>query len=244
MDMPEERSEHAGGPYKPLEKTIALVGLMGAGKSSVGRRLALELGVPFRDADDEIVIAAGRPIPDIFSERGEDEFRAGERRVIARLLDERPHILATGGGAFMNPVTRVLMRQSAITVWLRADIDTLVKRVARRDDRPLLRDANPREVLLKLMAQRYPIYAEADWVIDSRDGPHSATVEAVIRTLSLRLPPASPPVSSPVSQPDAAAAPPPATSAQEPRRSASRPARRSGHRHRPRSARVKGNKPA
>jgi shikimate kinase len=170
-------------PRSPLKRTIALVGLMGAGKSSVGRRLAVQLGVPFKDADDEIVIAAGRPIADIFADRGEDEFRAGERRVIARILDDPPHILATGGGAFMNPVTRVLMRQRATTVWLRADLETLVKRVSRRDDRPLLRNADPRVVMASLMDQRYPIYAEADIIVESREGPHHLTVDAVIEAL-------------------------------------------------------------
>lgn len=167
----------------PLQRTIALVGLMGAGKSSVGRRLAVQLGVPFKDADDEIVIAAGRPIADIFAERGEDEFRAGERRVIARILDDPPHILATGGGAFMNPLTRIILRQRATTIWLRADIETLVKRVSRRDDRPLLRNADPRVVMTELMERRYPIYQEADLVVDSREGPHQITVDAVIAAL-------------------------------------------------------------
>jgi shikimate kinase len=166
-----------------LLRTVALVGLMGAGKSSVGRRLALQLGVPFKDADDEIVIAAGRPISDIFAERGEDEFRAGERRVISRILDDPPHVLATGGGAFMNPVTRVLMRQRATTIWLRADLETLLKRVSRRDDRPLLRNGDPREVMLRLMNERYPTYAEADIVVESKDGPHQATVDAIIVAL-------------------------------------------------------------
>lgn len=175
--------DHHELSYQPLKRTIALVGLMGAGKSSVGRRLALQLGVPFKDADDEIVIAAGRPIADIFAERGEDEFRAGERRVIARILDDPPHILATGGGAFMNPITRVLMRQRATTVWLRADLDTLVKRVSRRDDRPLLKNADPRVVMADLMEKRYPIYAQADMIVDSRDGPHNLTVDAVIDAL-------------------------------------------------------------
>ena len=172
-------------PHTPVEltRTVALVGLMGAGKSSVGRRLALQLGVPFRDADDEIVIAAGRPIADIFAERGEDEFRAGERRVIARILDDPPHILATGGGAFMNPLTRVVLRQKAVTVWLHADLDTLVKRVSRRDDRPLLRNADPREVMARLMEVRYPVYAQADIRVESKEGPHQATVDGVIAAL-------------------------------------------------------------
>lgn len=172
-------------PPSPLKRTIALVGLMGAGKSSVGRRLAVQLGVPFKDADDEIVIAAGRPIADIFAERGEDEFRAGERRVIARILDNPPHILATGGGAFMNPVTRVLLRQRATTIWLRADLETLVKRVSRRDDRPLLRNVDPRVVMADLMEKRYPTYADSDIIVESREGPHHITVDAVIAALRL-----------------------------------------------------------
>jgi shikimate kinase len=166
-----------------IKRTIALVGLMGAGKSSVGRRLAVQLGVPFKDADDEIVIAAGRPIADIFTDRGEDEFRAGERRVIARILDDPPLVLATGGGAFMNPLTRILLRQRATTIWLRADIETLVKRVSRRDDRPLLRNVDPRVVMTDLMEKRYPIYQEADLVVESREGPHQITVDAVIAAL-------------------------------------------------------------
>jgi shikimate kinase len=176
-------SQTLGQTFSPLKRTIALVGLMGAGKSSVGRRLAVQLGVPFKDADDEIVIAAGRPIADIFADRGEDEFRAGERRVIARILDDPPHILATGGGAFMNPVTRVLLRQRATTIWLRADLETLVKRVSRRDDRPLLRNADPRVVMADLMEKRYPIYTEADIIVESREGPHNMTVDAVIAAL-------------------------------------------------------------
>ncbi len=166
-----------------LKKTVALVGLMGAGKSTVGRRLANALGVKFCDADDEIVIAAGRPIPDIFAERGEEEFRAGERRVIARLLDGEPHILATGGGAFMNPLTRILMREKAATIWLRADLETLLHRVARRNDRPLLQNTDQRKTMEKLISIRYPIYKQADIIVDSMDGPHQLTVNNVIRAL-------------------------------------------------------------
>lgn len=166
-----------------LTRTIALVGLMGAGKSTVGRRLAQALAVNFSDADDEIIIAAGRPIADIFSERGEEEFRAGERRVIARLLDDPPQILATGGGAFMNPLTRIVLRQKAITIWLRADIETLMSRVLKRGERPLLKNDNPRKTMEDLMEQRYPIYAEADFVVDSIDGPHSQIVDRIIDVL-------------------------------------------------------------
>ncbi len=166
-----------------LKKTVALVGLMGAGKSTVGRRLANALGVKFLDADDEIVVAAGRPIPDIFAERGEEEFRAGERRVIARLLEGEPHILATGGGAFMNPLTRVLMREKAVTIWLRADLETLLQRVSRRNDRPLLQNTDQRKTMEKLISIRYPIYKQADLIVDSMDGPHQLTVNNVLRAL-------------------------------------------------------------
>ncbi len=166
-----------------LLKTVALVGLMGAGKSTVGRRMASSLGVDFVDADDEIVIAAGRSIKDIFQERGEEEFRAGERRVIARLLEQKPQILATGGGAFMNPLTRIILREKAITVWLRADIDTLMHRVSRRNERPLLHTENPRQTMIDLMKARYPIYEQADIIVDSVDGPHSITVNNVIAAL-------------------------------------------------------------
>lgn len=166
-----------------LLKTVALVGLMGAGKSTVGRRMASSLGVDFVDADDEIVIAAGRSIKDIFQERGEEEFRAGERRVIARLLEQKPQILATGGGAFMNPLTRIILREKAVTVWLRADIDTLMHRVSRRNERPLLHTENPRQTMIDLMKTRYPIYEQADIIVDSVDGPHSITVHNVIAAL-------------------------------------------------------------
>lgn len=176
-----DQSSSAAAPQ--LMQTIALVGLMGAGKSTVGRRLANLLDVGFCDADDEIAIAAGRPIADIFAERGEEEFRAGERRVIARLLDEPPHILATGGGAFMNPLTRVVLRQKALTLWLRADLDTLMHRVQKRTDRPLLQNTDPRATMQTLITQRYPIYQEADFVVDSIDGPHNATVERIVKKL-------------------------------------------------------------
>lgn len=176
----------AAAPPPALGRTVALVGLMGAGKSSVGKRLAAALHVPFRDADEEIAAAAGLTIPEIFDSFGEQEFRRGERRVIERLLDDAPHVLATGGGAFMNAETRALMRQKAITVWLRADLDTLMRRVSRRDDRPLLRTDDPRAVMQRLMDERYPVYAQADIVVESADGPHSANVDAVIAALRAR----------------------------------------------------------
>ena len=167
-------------------RTIALVGMMGVGKSSIGRRLALALDMPFRDADEEIELAAGCSVSEIFAERGEAEFRAGERRVIGRLLDEPPHVLATGGGAFMSEETRMLIAQKAISVWLKADIDVLIRRVGKRETRPLLRGRNTREVLTQLMAERDPTYALADIVVETGDGPHQAAVDAIIAGLSAR----------------------------------------------------------
>jgi len=167
-------------------RTIALIGLPGVGKSSIGRRLAATLDMPFRDADEEVERAAGRSISEIFAERGETEFRDGERRVIARLLEEAPHVLATGGGAFMNPDTRRLIREKAVSVWLRADIEVLARRVARKSNRPLLKDRDPLEVLTALAETRHPIYAEADITIDSVESPHAAAVQAIIAALEAR----------------------------------------------------------
>jgi len=176
----------------PGERTIALVGLMGVGKSTIGRKLAQSLELPFRDADHEIEVAAGRSIPEIFAERGEAEFRAGERRVIGRLLlQEGRHVLATGGGAFMDPQTRALMKEKAVTVWLKADLDVLVRRVGRKSTRPLLIDKDPRHVLQELMDKRYPVYAEADITIMTDDRPAAAAVEAIIAALGRRLEPAA-----------------------------------------------------
>ena len=167
-------------------RTIALVGLMGVGKSTIGRRLAAALDLPFRDADQEIEKAAGCSISQIFAERGEEEFRAGERRVISRLLDEGPHVLATGGGAFMNAQTRALVKEKAVSVWLKADLDVLVRRVSRKDTRPLLAGRDPRKVLKQLMSERYPVYAEADIVIETDDGPAASAVEAILAALQGR----------------------------------------------------------
>ena len=164
-------------------RTVALVGLMGAGKTTIGRRLAHALALPFADADEAIVAAAGRSIEDIFAERGECEFRRGERQVIARLLDGEPHVLATGGGAFIDPRTRELMKERAISIWLKAPLDVLMKRVTKRDHRPLLKEADPRAVMQRLMDERYPIYAEADIVIDSNAGQHDVVVESVLKAL-------------------------------------------------------------
>jgi shikimate kinase len=168
-------------------RTIALVGLMGVGKSTVGRRLAVVLGMPFKDTDIEIERAAGRSVGELFAERGEAEFRDGERRVIARLLDEPAHVLATGGGAFMHAETRRLMKEKATSVWLQADLDTLVERVRRKDNRPLLRDRDPRLVLGELMAVRDPFYAEADIIIAAMEGPHERTVQAIVKALQERM---------------------------------------------------------
>jgi shikimate kinase len=160
-----------------------LVGLMGVGKTTVGRRLAKALNLPFKDADAEIELAAGRSVADIFAERGESDFRAGERRVIARLLKGPPLVLATGGGAFLNADTRRTIKEKAISVWLKADLDVLVRRVKRRDTRPLLRGAEPREVLERLAAERYPIYAEADLTVETSESPHDAAVAAILDAL-------------------------------------------------------------
>jgi shikimate kinase len=164
-------------------KTVALVGLMGAGKSSIGRRLAQTLGLPFTDADAEIEAAAGASIEEIFARDGEATFRNGERRVIARLLDGPPQVLATGGGAFMDQSTRSLIRRRAISVWLRADVETLLARVGRRNHRPLLKSGDPRTVLTRLVEERYPVYAEADITVDTVEGPPEATLAKVIGAL-------------------------------------------------------------
>lgn len=164
-------------------RSIVLVGMMGAGKSSIGRRLAARLNLPFVDADSEIEKAASMTIPEIFSTHGEPYFRAGEARVIARLLEGGPQVLATGGGAFMNPETRAAIRAKGISIWLNAAIDILMRRIRRRADRPLLADADPVETLNRLIAERYPVYAEADLTIESRDVPHDTIVSEIITKL-------------------------------------------------------------
>src|SRR5207237_8816326 len=147
--------------FTPI-RTIVLVGLMGAGKTNIGRRLAARLNLPFYDSDSEIEAAAGETIEEIFRNRGEAVFRDGERRVIARLLDQPTHILATGGGAFMDPATRAVIARRGVSVWLRADLDVLVARVSRRTNRPRLREGNPRGVLGEFSERRYPAQAAAD----------------------------------------------------------------------------------
>lgn len=173
----------AGEAPLAVPRTIALVGLMGAGKSCIGRLLASTLGLPFMDADKEIEAAAGCSVEDIFAAHGEAAFRDGERRVIARLLDEPTMVLATGGGAFMDPETRRLIHERATSVWLRADVDLLVRRTGRRNNRPLLKRGDPRDILAKLIEARYPVYAEADVVVDSVDGPPEMTLARVMEGL-------------------------------------------------------------
>jgi len=167
-------------------RPIVLVGLMGAGKSTVGRRLATRLRLPFVDADAEIERASGLSIAEIFERFGEAHFRDGERRVIARLVGGEPKVIATGGGAFVAPETRALILERAVAVWLDADIPTLVERVRRRDTRPLLRDRDPAEVLAELAAKRNPLYAEAHIHISSKPTPHEATVRAIVAALAER----------------------------------------------------------
>ncbi|HKZ95818.1 MAG TPA: shikimate kinase [Hyphomicrobiaceae bacterium] len=164
-------------------RSLVMVGLMGCGKSSVGRRLASRLDIPFVDADDEIEQAAGKSINDIFADHGEDHFRDGERRVIARLLDNGPQVLATGGGAFVNPEIRANIKQNAVSVWLKADLPVLMRRVNKRDTRPLLKASDPETVMRELMAARYPVYAEADITVESRDVPHDTIVAEVLEAL-------------------------------------------------------------
>ena len=174
-------------------KTVVLVGLMGVGKSSVGRRLAAALDLPFRDADNEVEAAAGRSISEIFAELGESAFRDGERRVIGRLLDEPPHVLATGGGAFVNPETRVLIKSKAIAVWLKADLELLARRVGRKEGRPLLKGRDPMDVLREHASLRYPAYGEAHLTVETGDTAHGVAVDAVIQGLRGYLAPSEGP---------------------------------------------------
>ena len=169
-------------------RSIVLVGMMGVGKSSVGRRLAVRLSIPFVDADSEIETAAKMTIPEIFARHGEPYFRSGEARVIARLLEGGPQVLATGGGAFMNADTRALIRQKGVSVWLHADLDVLLRRTSkRRSDRPLLQTDDPSETLRALLAEREPVYALADLTVQSRDVPHEAIVADVMTALAAYL---------------------------------------------------------
>lgn len=162
-------------------RSVVLVGMMGAGKSSVGRRLAARLGIPFADADTEIESAAGMTIPEIFAKHGEPYFRTGEARVIARLLDSGPQVLATGGGAIMDPHTRELIRAKGISIWLKADLDVLLKRTKRRNDRPLAGN------IMNLLPLREPFYGQSDIVVQSRDEPHETIVDEIVRALTRQL---------------------------------------------------------
>jgi shikimate kinase len=168
-------------------RSIVLVGMMGAGKSSIGRRLSARLEIPFVDADAEIEAAAGMTISDIFESRGEAEFRAGEARVIARLLESGPQVLATGGGAFMNADTRAAIAAKGISVWLKADLEVLMRRIKRRQDRPLLKTDDPGETLRGLIATRYPTYALAELAVQSRDVPHEKIVDEIVTILAAHL---------------------------------------------------------
>jgi shikimate kinase len=170
-------------PGRAIDRSIVLVGMMGAGKTAVGRRLAAALGWPFTDADWAIEAAAGTTIANIFAEIGEAAFRARERQVIARLLRGERQVLALGGGAFVDPETRALVRERALSIWLRADLDVLARRTGRRDDRPLLAGGDPRARLAALLEQRAPIYAQADFVVDSGKGPIDDVVARVLEAL-------------------------------------------------------------
>ena len=168
-------------------RTIALVGLMGVGKSTVGRRLAQRLDLPFADGDVEIEEAAGMTVSDIFAELGEAEFRAGEARVVKRLLEGPRMVLATGGGAILNPDTRALLKARAVTVWMRADLETVAQRVQRRDTRPLLRGRDPLEALKAMAEVRYPVYQTADVTVDVATGAHAQAVDAIVAALEAHL---------------------------------------------------------
>ena len=202
---PQTAAHHPAGKTTPEAaivaalgaRSVVLVGMMGAGKSSIGRRLATRLSIPFVDADMEIEKAAGMSIPDIFATRGEPDFRAGEARVIARLLESGPQVLATGGGAFMNPEIRTAIGGKGVSVWLKAEADVLMRRIKRRHDRPLLQTEDPAETLRQLIDARYPVDALADFTVQSREVPHDKIVDEIIAALhggplSAGAPPAGP----------------------------------------------------
>ena len=187
------KTESARNAGEPLEsrvqrllagRTIVMVGMMGAGKSSVGRRLASRLGMAFADADTEIEQAANQSIPEIFEQHGEAYFRDGERRVIQRLLDGPPKVIATGGGAFIQPETRAAILERGISVWLKADRDLLLQRVRRRNNRPLLKGGDPAEIIEKLIAERYPVYEEAVIHVQSRDVAHDIVIDDILASLA------------------------------------------------------------
>jgi shikimate kinase len=169
-------------------RSIVLTGMMGVGKSSIGRRLAARLNIPFVDADTEIEKAAGMSIPDIFARHGEADFRNGEARVIARLLDGGPQVLATGGGAVMNADTRATIKAKGVSVWLAAEFEVLLRRInKRKNDRPMLQTADPEATLRELLAVREPVYAQADITVQSREGPHEVIVAEIVTALATFL---------------------------------------------------------
>jgi shikimate kinase len=169
-------------------RSIVLIGMMGVGKSSIGRRLGARLSIPFTDADAEIEKAAGMSIADIFARHGEAAFRSGESRVIARLLDSGPQVLATGGGAVMNPETRALIKEKGVSVWLSAELDLLLRRISKRKaERPMLHTSDPAATLRELLAEREPIYAQADLTVQSREVPHDAVVAEIVGALTAFL---------------------------------------------------------
>lgn len=173
--------------HRPLPRTLVLVGLMGAGKTAVGKRAAARLGLGFVDADHEIETAAGCTIPDIFERYGEPAFRDLERRVIARLMHDPVQVLSTGGGAFMDPQTRAVIAEFGLSVWLKAELSVLAARTAKRSNRPLLRGGDPKELLARLIEQRHPVYALADLTVESRDGPVEETVDRVLAAIDAHL---------------------------------------------------------
>lgn len=164
-------------------QSIILIGLMGAGKTTLGRRLAKHLDLPFKDADHEIEAAAGMDVAEFFATFGEDKFRDGEEKVISRLLDNGPQILATGGGAYMRQATRDNIKNKGISIWLRGDLELLMNRIALRQTRPLLQVDNPKEVMQKLIDERYPVYAAADITIDTIDAPHNVMIEKLLEEM-------------------------------------------------------------
>ena len=193
IDITEKNNDRGGVTEAEIvphlgPRSIVLIGMMGVGKSSIGRRLGARLGIPFVDADAEIEKAAGMSIADIFARHGEVAFRSGESRVIARLLDGGPQVLATGGGAVMNPDTRALIKEKGVSVWLSAELDLLMRRISKRKgERPMLHTADPAATLRQLMAEREPIYAQADLTVQSREVPHDAVVAEILGALTAFL---------------------------------------------------------
>lgn len=191
VDEPRLTNGEIAALAQRIDRPIVLVGMMGVGKSSIGRKLAQVLGMPFVDADDAIEQAAKMSIPEIFATYGEPYFRDGERRVIARLIEQvdagRPRVIATGGGAFVNPETRRLILDKAIAVWLDSDVETLLERVGRKDNRPLLRQGDPREILARLRSERAPFYAEAPIHVISQNGPHHRTLDKILKGIGTWL---------------------------------------------------------